>query len=74
MIGESNNNFTSKPNDDTTKTIKNLFGSGVTKMKQQKLNEALKDISLTIDMSRRSWNSCEVFVSTSTGITIHNIR
>ena len=57
LIGESNNNFTPKPNDNTTKLIKNLFDSGITKMKQQKLNEALKNVSLAIEMSRRSRNS-----------------
>lgn len=61
LIGESNNNFTPKPNDNTTKLIKNLFDSGLTKMKQQKLNEALKNVSLAIEMSRRSRNSYEAF-------------
>lgn len=61
LIGESNNNFTPKPNDNTTKLIKNLFDSGITKMKQQKLNEALKNVSLAIEMSRRSRNSYEAF-------------
>ncbi|KAK5781218.1 Sec63 complex subunit SEC72 PWA37_002152 [Arxiozyma heterogenica] len=61
LIGESNNNFTPKPNDNTTKLIKNLFDSGLAKMKQQKLKEALKNVSLAIEMSRRSRNSYEAF-------------
>lgn len=61
LIGESNANFTPQPNDNTTKLVKNLFESGITKMKEQKLNEALKNVTLAIEMARRSRNSYEAF-------------
>lgn len=61
LISESNNQFTPQPNDNTTKLIKNLFDNGITKMKENKLSEALKNFNLAIDMATRNRHSYEAF-------------
>lgn len=61
IISESNPNFTPQPNEHTSKLIKNLFESGMSKMKQNNLNDALKNVSLAIEMSIKSRNCYESF-------------
>lgn len=61
IIAESNPNFTPKPNDNTTAMIQKMFQTGITKMKEQKLNDALKSISLAIEMATRNRSPYEAF-------------
>lgn len=61
IISESNPNFTPQPNENTTKLIKNLFEGGISKMKQNNLVDALKNVSLAIDMSTKNRNCYESF-------------
>lgn len=61
IIAESNPNFTPKPNDTTTGMIQKLFQTGIAKMKEQKLNEALKSITLAIEMATRKRSPYEAF-------------
>lgn len=61
LIAENNPNFTPQPSDDSTKLIKNLFESGVKNIKQNKLPEALKNVTLAVEMAQRKRAPWEAF-------------
>ncbi|QLG74343.1 hypothetical protein HG535_0G02270 [Zygotorulaspora mrakii] len=61
LVAESNPNFTPQPHDDSTKLIKNLFESGLKNAKQNRLPEALKNITLAIEMAQRKRAPWEAF-------------
>ncbi|EDO18197.1 hypothetical protein Kpol_543p27 [Vanderwaltozyma polyspora DSM 70294] len=61
IIGESNPNFTPKPNDNLSKMIRNMFETGIKNMKQNKMQEALKNLTLAIEMSQRKRAPYEAF-------------
>ncbi|CCD26752.1 Sec63 complex subunit SEC72 NDAI_0I01830 [Naumovozyma dairenensis CBS 421] len=61
LISESNPNFTPQPKEEASKLIKNLFETGLKQMKSNKLQEALKSISLAIEMQRRKRTPYEAF-------------
>ncbi|SCW00600.1 LAFE_0C07778g1_1 [Lachancea fermentati] len=61
LIAESNPNFTPKPRDDSTAMIKKLFENGLKQTKQQHFPEALKSISLAIEMAQRKRTPWEAF-------------
>lgn len=61
IIGESNPNFTPQPNDERSKMIKSMFESGLAQLKQQKLVEALKNITLAVELAQRSRMPYEAF-------------
>ncbi|KOG97977.1 Sec63 complex subunit SEC72 [Saccharomyces eubayanus] len=61
LIGETNPNFTPQPNEALSKMIKGLFESGMKNLQQKKLNEALKNVSLAIEMAQRKRAPWEAF-------------
>lgn len=61
LVSESNPNFTPQPHEDSTKLIRNLFDSGLKNAKQNKLPEALKNVSLAIEMAQRKRAPWEAF-------------
>lgn len=61
LISETNPNFTPQPHEDISKLIKNLFDSGLKNAKQNKFPEALKNVSLAIEMSQRKRAPWEAF-------------
>ena len=69
IISESNPNFTPQPNDEHSKMIKSLFESGLAMLKQKKMPDALKNITLAIDMAQRSRAPYEAF-----GIQLQEIQ
>ncbi|CAB4255850.1 similar to Saccharomyces cerevisiae YLR292C SEC72 Non-essential subunit of Sec63 complex (Sec63p, Sec62p, Sec66p and Sec72p) [Maudiozyma barnettii] len=69
IIAESNPNFTPQPNDEHSKMIKSLFESGLAMLKQKKMQDALKNIALAVDMAQRSRAPYEAF-----GIQLQEIQ
>lgn len=61
LIPETNPNFTPQPNAEISKLIKNLFDSGLKNAQQNKLPEALKNVSLAIEMAQRKRAPWEAF-------------
>ncbi|CCC69888.1 hypothetical protein NCAS_0D03070 [Naumovozyma castellii] len=61
LIAESNPNFTPQPKEEASKLIKNLFETGLKQIKQNKLPDALKSITLAIQMAKRKRTSYEAF-------------
>ncbi|GCE97962.1 Sec63 complex subunit [Zygosaccharomyces mellis] len=61
LIAENNPNFTPQPSGDSTKLIKNLFESGAKNIKQNKLPEALKNVTLAVEMAQRKRAPWEAF-------------
>lgn len=61
LIEESNPNFGPQPNEASTKLIKNLFESGLSLAKQNKLPDALKNVSLAVEMAQRKRAPYEAF-------------
>lgn len=69
VIAESNPNFTPQPNDEHSKLIKSMFESGLAQLKQQKMPEALKNITLAVELAQRSRAPYEAF-----GIQLQEIQ
>lgn len=61
LIAETNPNFTPAPHEDISKLIKNLFDSGLKNAQQNKFPEALKNVSLAIEMAQRKRAPWEAF-------------
>ncbi|CCE63756.1 hypothetical protein TPHA_0F02760 [Tetrapisispora phaffii CBS 4417] len=61
IIAESNPNFTPQPSDNLSKMIKSMFETGIKNLKQNKMQEALKNISLALEMSQRKRAPYEAF-------------
>lgn len=61
LIPETNPNFTPQPHEDISKLVKNLFDSGLKNAKQNKFPEALKNVSLAIEMAQRKRAPWEAF-------------
>lgn len=61
LISETNPNFTPQPHEDVSKLIKNLFDSGLKNAQQNKFPEALKNVSLAIEMAQRKRAPWEAF-------------
>ncbi|SCV00638.1 LAMI_0G06370g1_1 [Lachancea mirantina] len=61
LVGESNPNFTPQPRETSTVMIKKLFETGLQQTKQHKFPEALKSISLALEMSQRKRAPWEAF-------------
>lgn len=61
LVAETNPNFTPQPSEDSTKLIRNLFDSGIKNIKNKKLPEALKNVSLAIEMAQRKRAPWEAF-------------
>lgn len=61
MISESNPNFTPQPNEESSKMVKGLFENGLAMLKQKKMPEALKNISLAVEMAQRKRAPYEAF-------------
>ncbi|CCK70979.1 Sec63 complex subunit SEC72 KNAG_0F03170 [Huiozyma naganishii CBS 8797] len=62
LIAESNvAAVTPQPNDKHTKLIRNLFESSVANTKQGKLQESLKNVTLAVEMARRTRAPYEAF-------------
>lgn len=61
LIPETNPNFTPQPHEDSTKLIRNLFDSGLKNAKQNRLPDALKSITLAIEMAQRKRAPWEAF-------------
>ncbi|CDF89787.1 ZYBA0S05-01706g1_1 [Zygosaccharomyces bailii CLIB 213] len=61
LISENNPNFSPQPSDDSTKLIRNLFDSGIKNVKNNKLPEGLKNVTLAIEMAHRKRAPWEAF-------------
>lgn len=61
LIAESNPNFTPQPNDNISKMVKTMFETGIKNIKQNKMPEALKNVTLALEMSQRKRAPYEAF-------------
>ena len=71
LIGETNPNFTPQPNEALSKMIKGLFESGMKNLQQKKLNEALKNVSLAIEMAQKKKSALGSFCYSATRATLY---